>query len=665
MAEMIYTKTARKRRALLALSVFSTTSATGLFLWYILTNEGVLPTEWLFLVLFLITITWTGFGFWTGFYGFWAALKGYWPEGLNKAAADAPVRSRTVIAMPVYNEDIGDVLGRLRAMRRELQGLGLSQQVDFFLLSDTTDPDLWLTEEAAWTSFARDQGEGPAVFYRHRPKNTARKAGNIADFIRRWGGNYDYMIVLDADSVMAGSTMAQMIRLMDANDGAGLIQTVPRLMGGSTLFARLQQYAGVVQGPIFATGLSWWSLGDCNYWGHNAIIRVRAFAAAAGLPDMPGRAPFGGHIMSHDFVEAALLRRAGWTVWMLPDMGGSWEGSPPTVIDFIKRDRRWCQGNIQHARVLLSANLHPLSRLHMLMGVMSYVSAPLWLLLLLTGGVLMAQDALAPVAYFGPVHSLFPDWPIDLSFEAMLLFVVSMALVLAPKALGVIELAVVRRDEWKAMGGFFAVWFSALIELVFSTLLAPLLMLHQSSFVIDILAGRHSGWLPQQREADSIRWSAAFAVSLYAVVVGGVLGGTTVFIAPDVLPWSAPVLAAMIGAPVTTWLVCRGDLGRGFRRLGLLTIPEESQTPTVPPAPPQTFSFAPPPARTTEPGKLLADQNFISMHLAMLQATGAGDPVEAALVQRWLEGATLTPNERGRVLADLQSLQDVLRSRAN
>jgi membrane glycosyltransferase len=261
------------------------------------------------------------------------------------------------------------------------------------------------------------------------------------------------------------------------------------------------------------------------------------------------------------------------------------------------------------------------------------------------------------------VHSLFPDWPIDLSFEAMLLFSLSMALVLVPKVLGVIELSLVRREELRAMGGLLRVVLSSMVELVFSTLLAPLLMLHQSSFVLDILAGRHSGWLPQQREADSIRWSAAMAVSLYPVVVGLCLGGTTLVLAPDVLTWSAPVLAAMIGSPLTTWIVCRTDTGRAMRWAGLLTIPEEGAPPSALVEAAQPYSFALPPARTTDPQGLLADSSFMTLHLAMLRATGSGEPAAAALWERWLAGSPLTPAERGQVLADQSGPEDVLRKR--
>ena len=137
------------------------------------------------------------------------------------------------------------------------------------------------------------------------PTNIGRKAGNIAEFVRNWGGAYDYMIVLDADSIMSGQSLVTLAQTMDAHPTVGIIQTLPLLAGRETLFARLLQFAVRVSGPMFGSGLTFWQLGESNYWGHNAIIRMRAFADHCSLPRLPGSPPFGGEIMSHDIVEAA------------------------------------------------------------------------------------------------------------------------------------------------------------------------------------------------------------------------------------------------------------------------------------------------------------------------------------------------------------------------
>src|SRR5690606_28111819 len=250
---------------------------------------------------------------------------------------------------------------------------------------------IWVAEEAAFLTL-RDRTDGhDRIFYRRRAKNTERKAGNIADWVRRFGAAYETMIILDADSVMSADTLVRMSAAIERNPDVGLIQTLPVIVNGSTLFARLQQFAGRVYGPLIAHGIAWWHGSESNYWGHNAAIRTRAFAEQAGLPELRGRKPFGGHILSHDFVEAALMRRGGWAIHMVPGLKGSYEESPPSLTEVAARDRRWCQGNLQHAAVLPARGLHWISRLHMLQGIGSYITAPMWLGFLLVGMAIALQ----------------------------------------------------------------------------------------------------------------------------------------------------------------------------------------------------------------------------------------------------------------------------------
>jgi membrane glycosyltransferase len=283
--------------------------------------------------------------------------------------------------------------GRIAALRRDLPRLGFWQSFDIFVLSDSDDPRSIAAEAEMARAFAQSAMPGPAVYYRRRRRNTARKPGNIAEWVRRWGGAYGYMLVLDADSRMSGRRIGALVHRMETNPHLGLIQAGVRLTGGESRFARLQQLATRLYGPAFAAGIAGWSGSEGNYWGHNALIRVRAFAAAAGLPKLGGRPPFGGDGLSHDFVEAAWLRRAGWAVEIEPDSRGSAEGGPETVSELHKRDRRWCQGNLQHLRVLFARGLHPVSRLHLLCGIGGYLAAPLWLGLVLAATLLGGAGA--------------------------------------------------------------------------------------------------------------------------------------------------------------------------------------------------------------------------------------------------------------------------------
>src|SRR5450759_193464 len=271
------------------------------------------------------------------------------------------------------------------------------------------------------------------VWYRRRWRNIARKSGNLEDFVTRWGSRYDHMIVLDADSVIDASSLLRLVQMMHEDPALGILQTAPQLIGARTLFGRLQQFAGCVYGPVISRGLAAWSGDGANYWGHNAIIRTAAFAQSCGLPELKGRKPFGGHVLSHDFVEAALMRRSGWKVRMATDFCGSWEESPPSLIDVAIRDRRWAQGNLQHTKVIHAAGLKITSRLHLGIGIMSYLSSPLWLLMLGIGFALAVQSHLIRPEYFSHDFQLFPTWP-RFDVELMMsLFWFSMVVLLIPK----------------------------------------------------------------------------------------------------------------------------------------------------------------------------------------------------------------------------------------
>ena len=347
----------------------------------VLQDGGLSQREGIILFLFAILFAWIASSFWLTLFGLWARLSKANLLPLNPPAG--PSAARTAILMPIYNEDVSRVFSGVRAIWESA-----GSDFDFYILSDSTNPANWVAEEMEWQKLKTTLGAAN-IFYRHRTRNVGRKAGNIQDFCENWGQLYDYMVILDADSLMTGKTLSHLVGWMDANPRAALIQAPAQIVGRHSLFARIQQFASSVYGPVHVAGLAWLQGPDGNYWGHNAIIRVHAFMQHCGLPKLPGKPPFGGEIMSHDFVEAALLRRAGWDVWMAPDIGGSFEEPPPTISDHLLRDRRWCQGNLQHLRIVFAKGLTLPSRLHLAMGIMSYLASPLWLLLLIVSAVEM------------------------------------------------------------------------------------------------------------------------------------------------------------------------------------------------------------------------------------------------------------------------------------
>ncbi|MGH8659617.1 MAG: glucans biosynthesis glucosyltransferase MdoH [Gammaproteobacteria bacterium] len=560
---------------------FGTTVAATFELYRVFEPAGITTIEIVLLVLFALNLLWIGITFWSALAGFMVLWNREQTTGLVYVEEKkSQLREKTAVLLPIHNEPPRRVFAALEAMYASLQATGQMHAFEFFVLSDTTDPDLWLAEELAWDDTRQRLGATGRLFYRRRNDNVGRKAGNIADFCRRWGGRYQHMIVLDADSLMDGETMVRLVRLMEANPGAGILQTVPYLVNRNTLFARAQQFAGRLYGPVLGAGLAFWHLGDSNYWGHNAIIRVQAFAAHAGLPQLKGRSPFGGHILSHDFVEAALLRRGGWRVFLVPVIEGSYEEPPPSLIAHAQRDRRWCQGNLQHMAVLGAKGLHPLSRVHLFTGIMAYLASPLWLAFLITGIIATLQSKFELPVYFFPEETPYPVWHVIDPVLAARLFVLTMGVLLAPKLFGLLSL-LGQPKRAREFGGMIRASLSVLAETVHSALIAPVLMLLQSRFVVNVLLGRDSGWQAQTRDDRGIAWSEAYHRHRWHTAIGVLLAIAVYSVSPVLLAWMSPAIAGMILSIPVSYLGSRLDVGLMARRAGVFLIPEESAPPPI------------------------------------------------------------------------------------
>ncbi len=484
----------------------------------------------------------------------------------------------TAVVMPICNEDVDRVYAGLKAIYRSLARTGQLAHFDFFILSDSTDPDKWIAEEIAWAQAGRELDARGKLFYRKRRLGTNKKAGNVADFCRRWGRRYRYMVVLDADSFLSGKTLVQMNRLMECNAGVAILQTAPALFRGETLYARIQQFAMRLYGPIFVAGLNYWQQGEGNYWGHNAIIRLAPFIEHCALPRLPGREPIGGKILSHDFVEAALLRRAGWEVWMLPDAEGSYEEGPPTLIDTAKRDRRWCQGNMQHTLLLLAPGLPPISRIHFLLGIFAYVASLVWLVSLVLGTLLLVGFGRTGLTWmpnpgFAATLGLKPE------IQATVLLSITLLLLFGPKILAVIDLFL-QPGGARRFGGVGRVLAGVFLESLFSALQAPILMLWHSKFVVMTLLGRGVRWLTQRRAGEErLPWAELLHAHASHTVIGLAWALLLEHAAPRMLPWLAPVLIGLIFSIPLSALSSRVRLGRATRRRGLFCIPEELAPP--------------------------------------------------------------------------------------
>jgi membrane glycosyltransferase len=549
-------------------------------MYLVLEVGGLTIPEGLVLGLFVLLFAWIALSFVSTLAGFVATILGLGRTLEIDPSGPLPaLSSRTALLVPTYNENPQHLMARLQAIHESVQATGHGGHFDFYVISDTTDPEIWVEEEAEFLRLRERTGAG-RIFYRHRTKNTARKAGNVAEWISRFGGNYDFMLVLDADSLIVGDTVVRLAGAMERHPGTGLIQTLPVLVNGNTLFARIQQFSGRVYGPLIARGIAWWHGAESNYWGHNAIIRVRAFADHAGLPELSGRKPFGGHILSHDFVEAALLRRAGWGIHLAPSLGGSYEECPPTLTDYAARDRRWCQGNLQHLGVLLARGLHWVSRLHLLTGIGSYITAPMWLVFLLAGILISLQAQFIRPEYFPSGASLFPRWPAQDPVRAAWVFAGTMALLVAPKLLGYLTM-LFRAHARRSIGGGFRGFTSVLLETFVSALIAPIMMLMQSKAVAEILIGRDAGWETQQREDG--RFPAGEIVRRYAghTALGLALAIGAAMVSWPLFFWMTPVLIGLALAIPIALVTSSAGIGRRLRKARLLLTPEEHAPPAI------------------------------------------------------------------------------------
>ncbi|HEX5377235.1 MAG TPA: glucans biosynthesis glucosyltransferase MdoH [Phenylobacterium sp.] len=512
---------------------------------------------------------------------------------------------RTALLMPLYNEDAEAAFGRLTKIERSLAELGASGAFDIFVLSDTTKAsvadDEWSTFQSfRLTSHAR-------AYYRRRLANTERKAGNIAEWVQNFGAAYAHMLILDADSVMSGETILHLVDAMERKPDIGLIQTTPAIVHGRTLYQRTQQFGVRLYGRVAAAGLAWWSGAEATYWGHNAIVRTRAFAECCGLPILPGRKPFGGHVMSHDMVEASMLRRGGWGVHLTAALGGSFEESPPSVQAFMSRDRRWCQGNMQHIQLLAAPGLHWMSRVQMVIGVMAYWASPLWFLSLLTGLVIQFQTApkLEEIATLHGWRTIV--LPRHDGFALIWMTCLTWLLLFGPKVLGSL-LVLSRPDERRAFGGTDSILKGAALEMVMSMVMAPIMMVSHTRMLIQIFSGKDAGWHTQQREAGKLSWAEACSFHAWELRAGMVFAAA-LLARPDLALVFTPIVAPLLFAPALSILTSRSDVGDKVRKVGFLLTPEELGAPAATvrrlrplrrPFTPITVSFNP--AHEDEPG---------------------------------------------------------------
>jgi membrane glycosyltransferase len=556
-----------RRRILVAVLNVMTVTALTIAMANILSHGGWSLTKAAMLLAFFITLPWLSIGFWNAIIGAALLRSGNGAQDADLFSLEydekAPVFSRTAIVMAVRNENPGEAIRRLSAIMKDIAGTGLLRHFDFHVLSDTDDPDIGAEEErqvALWRGVSADGGK---IHYRRRTDNAGYKAGNIEEFCRRTGDKYDFFLPLDADSMMSASAIIELVRIMQGKPRIGILQSLVVGTPARSLFTRSFQF-GMRHGMrAYTAGSAWWQ-GDCGpYWGHNALIRMRPFRDHCELPVLPGDGPLGGHVMSHDQVEAVLMRRAGYHVRVLTKEGESWEENPPTLPDFIRRELRWCQGNMQYWGLLRMPGLHAMSRVQLALAILMYLGSVGWMAFLGLG----IYEVLAT----GYVE----DYP---AYQGAILFAVILSMSLMPKFMGLAGI-LADRQQSRRYGGRIRVLASGLFEVVFSALVAPIVSLSVAIFAIGLLFGKKIDWRAQERAVRTVSWSEA-AMTFLPQTIFGLLVCTLLWVyAPLVLPWAMPVIAGFVASIPFAVITASHALGAWSRDIGLCSIPEDFAMP--------------------------------------------------------------------------------------
>jgi membrane glycosyltransferase len=655
----------RRRSALIALVATQTVVAS----WSL---TRTFPYPWLngselaIIGIFAVLFCWLSFSFWSSLAGFCMLWKGKPRFSVDASALpidpQEPLHSRTAVLMPICNENVEQVFAGVEATYRSLAATECLAHFDFFILSDTSDREQEVKEELAWAELCADTHGFGKIFYRHRRNNIKRKSGNIADFLRRWGRDYDYMVVLDADSIMAGRTLVRLAKIMERYPNAGIVQTAPTTVNRESLYARLQQFASRLYGPMLTAGLRFWQLGESYYWGHNAILRVEPFVRTCGLGRLPGKPPLGGEILSHDFVEAALMGRTGFEVWIVEDSSGSYEETPPSLLDELKRDRRWCQGNLQHLKLMAADGFRGGHRAIFMTGVMAYASAFFWLVFLLLSSIEVAAQAVLPPVYFSSEPSLFPVWPQWRPEWAIALVSTTALLLFLPKWFSF--LLIVKKRETRLFGGFIPLCCSIFLETILSSLLAPVRMWFHSKFVLLTLLGRQIKWGSQQRSDNQTGWLDALRAHGVATIVAALWIAVLWKLNPSFLWWLLPVAVPLVLSVPLSVCSSRVSVGLRLRRWRLLLIPEEIHAPEIV----KNFqaSLTQRQSRRNTLGgfeRVVLDRFANSVHTRLLRGKAAKSPEAKARnaelqTKAVAEGpGSLTRSEKAYLLRDAEAMQ--------
>lgn len=557
------------RRALFLTLVGLSMAGTIALLAYALSAGGFGPGDLLLVLLFAVTLPWMVIGFWNATIGFIIMRFARDPvaavtPSAGRVSGREPIVASTAILVCIRSEPPERVIRHIAPMIDGLIARGVAQQFHLYVLSDTSDLAHAAIESRHFSELANAWRGRMALTYRRRDINTGFKAGNIRDFCDRWGERHDFALTLDADSLMTADAVLRLVRIMQVNPQLGILQSLVVGMPSTSAFARIFQFGMRLGMRSYTIGSAWWQ-GDCGpYWGHNAILRIAPFTMHCHLPVLPKSALIDGHILSHDQVEAVLMRRAGYEVRVLPEEGESFEQNPPTLIEFIRRDLRWCQGNMQYWHFLVMPGLKWVSRYQLTFALLMFLGSPGWIGLLVFGS-LAAAFAGSGETFINPVPGL-------------MVFAIVLVMWFAPKVATVIDV-LTRSQLRRRFGGGFRFVAGVIAETIFFVMLAPIMWFSHTIFLGRLLAGRSVGWGPQARDDHQVPWSLA-ARQLWPHTLLGVSSlGLLALTMPAAIPYAWFVAGGPAFAIPLAVVTASPALGRAMVRIGLGRLPEETAPP--------------------------------------------------------------------------------------
>jgi len=554
------------RRALFFALVGTSIAALIGLLVLALTPGGFDAVDFVLVVLFAVTLPWYVIGFWNGVIGLCIMRFARDPVATvmpttARITGQEPIIAATAILVCVRNEPVERTASFLAPLLRGLAAHQSAARFHVYILSDSDNPLIAAAEDMQFAAFAQRMQGRLALTYRRRTANTAFKAGNIRDFCERWGKDHDFAVVLDADSVMTAEAVLRLVRIMQSEPRLGILQSLVTGLPSTSAFARIFQFGMRLGMRSYTIGSAWWQ-GDCGpYWGHNAIVRLAPFIAHCHLPPLPEGALIGGHVLSHDQVEAVLMRKAGYEVRVLPEEGVSFEQNPPTLLEFIRRDLRWCQGNMQYWYFLMLPGLRPISRYQLAFAILMFLGSPAWIGLLVIGTAALTLTN-------SPAALIRAD-------AGSVLFALVLVMWFAPKIATVIDV-LMRPPLRRAFGGAPRFLASVGIETIFFILLSPIMWFGHTMFLGRLLIGRKLGWAGQARDDHAVHWSLAARQLWPQTVLGLATLSTLGATVPAAIPYAFFIAGGPLLAIPLAVVTAMPAVGRMLLRLGLGRLPEET-----------------------------------------------------------------------------------------